>query len=130
MEGGSNVIFIQQFIVWFSIWVVIGKFWAKVTSKKSLTIKLQYREKNIELSKYLWELKEREILIVLLIGSLLWNCRNMFVNLKSMIYAFVRSSLLQEQILMFCPVNVMSLTENAGIKINLLWSANMLVFLF
>ena len=35
-------------------------------------------------------------------------------------YAFVRSSLLQEQILMFCPVNMMSLTENAGIKINLL----------
>ena len=29
--------------------------------QKSLTIKLQSREKNIELSKYLWELKERDV---------------------------------------------------------------------
>ena len=45
---------------------------------------------------------KRKILIISLIGILLWNRRNMFVDLESVIYAFVRSSLFQEQILMFC----------------------------
>ena len=65
------------------------------------------REKNTELSKYVWELKKRSRRI----------CG--FVDLESVTYAFVRSSLLQEQILMFCSVNVMSLSQNAGIEINL-----------
>ena len=58
---------------------------------------------------------KREILIILLIGILLWNGRNMFVDLESVIYVFVRSSSLQELILMFCFINVMSLFQNAGI---------------
>ena len=44
---------------------------------------------------------KRKILFILLIGILTRNCRNMFVDLKSVIYAFVRSSLFQEHILMF-----------------------------
>ena len=44
----------------------------------------------------------------------------MFVDLESVIYAFVRSSLLQEQILVICSINMMSLSENADIEINLL----------
>ena len=57
------------------------------------------REKNTELSKYVWELKEKDV--ILLIGILLWNRTNMFLDPESVIYAFVRSSLLQEQILMY-----------------------------
>ena len=45
---------------------------------------------------------KREILIILLIGILLWNRRNMFQDHESVIYAFLRSSLLPEQTLMFC----------------------------
>ena len=129
MEGGSNVTFMQQFIAWLSIWVVSGKFWSKVTSKSLLQLNYSLVKRILNCPSIYGNWK-REMLIVLLIGSLLWNRRNLFVNLKSMIYAFVRSSLLQEQIQMFCSINVMSLTENAGIAINLLWSANILVFLF
>ena len=64
---------------------------------------------------------KRKILIILLIRILLWNRRNMFVDLESVIYSFVRSSLFQEQILS-CYINVMSLSQNAHIEINLLWS--------
>ena len=46
---------------------------------------------------------------------------NMFVDLESVIY--VRNSLLQEQILMFCLVNVTNLSQDADIETNLLWSA-------
>ena len=45
----------------------------------------------------------------------------MFVDLESVIY--VRNSLLQEQILMFCLINVTNLPQDADIEINLLWSA-------
>ena len=65
---------------------------------------------------------KRKILIILVIGILLWNRRNMFVALESVLYVFVSSSLFQEQILMFCSINVMSLCQNSGIEINLLWS--------
>ena len=64
------------------------------------------REKNTELSKYVWELKEKDI--------------KMFVDLGSVIYVFAKSSLLLEQILMFCSINVMSLSQNAAIEVNLL----------
>ena len=43
-----------------------------------------------------------EIISFWLIKILLWDCRNMFVDLESVIYAFVRRPLLQEHILMFC----------------------------
>ena len=59
---------------------------------------------------------KRKILIILLIGILLWKRRNMFVDLESVIYAFVRSSLFQEQILT-------NLSQNVNIEISLLWSA-------
>ena len=52
---------------------------------------------------------KREILIILLIAILLWNRRNIFLGLKSGINAFVKSFLLQEQILMFCSMNEMRL---------------------
>ena len=48
----------------------------------------------------------------------------MFVDLESMIYAFVRSSLLQEQMLVICSLNMMSLSENADIEIKLLLIAS------
>ena len=48
---------------------------------------------------------ERDRLIILLIGIFLWNRRNMFVDIESVIHAFVRSSLLQQQILMFCSID-------------------------
>ena len=38
---------------------------------------------------------------------------------ESVIYAFVRSFLLQEQILMFCLINVTSFSPNADIEIDL-----------
>ena len=45
----------------------------------------------------------------------------MFVDLGTVTYTFVRSSLLQEQILIFCSINwMMSLFQNAGIEINLI----------
>ena len=77
------------------------------------------REKNIELSKYVWELKNRDINYFInwdiAMKSQKYVCRS-----RKLIYAFVRSFLLQEQILMFCSINVMSLSENAGTEINLL----------
>ena len=66
--------------------------------------------------------KRKILIIILLIGILLWKRRNnMFVDLESVIY--VRNSLLQEQILMFCLINVTNLPQDADIEINLLWSA-------
>ena len=47
-------------------------------------------------------------------------CLNMFVGHKSMIYAFVESSLFQEQIQMFYSIKVINLFQKASIKINLL----------
>ena len=64
------------------------------------------REKNTEFSKYIWELKERDI--ILSIGILLSNL--------SVTYAFLSSSSLHEQILMFCSINTMSLSRNADIE--------------
>ena len=63
----------------------------------------------------------RKILTVLLIGILLQNHRIIFLDLESVIYTFVRSFLLQEQIRLFCLINMMSLFQNAGREINLLW---------
>ena len=78
------------------------------------------REKNTGLCKYLRELKERDI-----------NCfinwdiaRNTFVDLESVTYVFLKSSLLQEQILMFFSIDVMRLSQNAGVEMNLLRSAS------
>ena len=65
---------------------------------------------------------ETKILVILLIGILLGNRRKLFVDLESVIYVFVSSSLFQEQILMFCSINVVSLSQNVRIEINLLWS--------
>ena len=47
-------------------------------------------------------------------------CLNMFVGHKSVIYAFVESSLFQEQIQMFDSIKVINLFQKASIKINLL----------
>ena len=58
---------------------------------------------------------KRKIRIILLIGILLRKLRNIFVDIETVIYVFVRSSLLQEQVLMFCSINVMTLSQNAGI---------------
>ena len=76
-------------------------------------------EKNTELSKYVWKLKEKDI-NYFINWDIAMILHNMFVDLESVIYAFVRSSLLQEHILMFCSINVMSLSQNAGIEIHLL----------
>ena len=54
----------------------------------------------------------------------------MFVDLESVIYASVRSSLLQEQILMFCSINLMSLSQNATIEINLYYSLYVVILAF
>ena len=76
-------------------------------------------EKNTELFKYVWELKEKDINY-----SINWD-----IAMKTHKYVcgsrkcdlcIVRNSLLQEQILMICSINVMSLCQNAAIEINLL----------
>ena len=69
------------------------------------------REKNTELSKYVWELKEKDI-NYFINWDIDMKLQKMFVNLESVIYAFVRSSLFSEQILIFCSINVMSISEN------------------
>ena len=53
---------------------------------------------------------KKELLIILLIGILLWNRRIMFVDYESVISALVWSCLLQEQILMFFSINLMTLS--------------------
>ena len=53
---------------------------------------------------------KKEMLIILLIGILLWNRRIMFVDHESVIYALVWRCLLQEQILMFFSINLMTLS--------------------
>ena len=74
-------------------------------------------ENSTELSKYVWELKEKNI--------------NYFIDWDiamkaqkhvcgSQIYAFVRISLLLEKMLIFCSINVISLSQNAAMEINLL----------
>ena len=65
---------------------------------------------------------KRKIPFISLIAILTWNPRNMFVDLESVIYAFARSSLFQEQILMFFSINVMRFSQNGDIEIDLLWS--------
>ena len=72
----------------------------EITRNVLLEINLLKRILNYP-SMYPRKLKESEILIFLLIGILL----NMFVNLKSVIYAFVRSFLLQELIRIFYSKN-------------------------
>lgn len=53
---------------------------------------------------------------------MLWNHVNVFVDHKSVIYAFVKSSLLQEQFEMLYSIKVTSLFQNAGVEMNLLYS--------
>ena len=65
---------------------------------------------------------KRKILIILLTEILLWNRRNMFVDYENVIFAIVGSSLFQEYIKLLCSMNMMSLFENVGIEISLLWS--------
>ena len=113
-----NALFTKHLLVQLLLYIAIVL--VKILSKdftKTINILL---EKNTELSKYVLKLKERDI--ILLIGILLWNRKNMFVDLESVICAFVRSSSFQEQILMFCSINVMSLSQNPGLERTLLWS--------
>ena len=67
---------------------------------------------------------KRKIWIILLIGILLRKHRNKVVDVESVIYIFLRNSLLQEQILMFCSINVISLPQNVSIETSLLWRAS------
>ena len=57
---------------------------------------------------------KRKMLTILLIGILLRKHRNMFVDLGSAIYEFVRSSVLLGQNLMFCSINVMSWSQHVA----------------
>ena len=67
---------------------------------------------------------KRKLLINLLIMILLWNYRSMFVIPEGGIYAFVRRFLFTEhmQFQLSHSVNVITLFQNAGIEINLVWS--------
>ena len=56
------------------------------------------REKNTELSKYVWELKDKDVNF-----SFNWDIAiNMFVVHENVIYVFARNFLLQEEIHLFC----------------------------
>ena len=54
----------------------------------------------------------------------------MFVDLESVIYVFVRSSLLQKQMLVICSINMMSLSQNADRQDNLYYLVYVIILVF
>ena len=119
-----NALFTKHLLVQLliNITMVLAKILSKnvtITIIVLLEINLVKRTLNCSSTNRNWM---RKILINLLIRLLLWNCRNMFVHFGIVIYAFVRSSLFHEQILMFRSIKVISLSQNARIELDLLWS--------
>ena len=129
MDGNChslNALFKKHLLVQLliNITMVLVKIFSKnvtITRNIYLQINLVKRTLNCPSMYGIWK---RKIRIILLIRILLRKRRNMFVNFESLIYVFVRNSLLQEQILMFCSINVMSLSQNASIETSLVWSAS------